>query len=252
MPINLFYIVLFQAVIWAIVRILPNSSQLDKKQWATVAATGLLFGVSMDLALGAFGIFAYLPDGPQASVIEPHNLEIYLLLFNAFISYGIAVATLAMVADSMTVESECSTFWMTAMRIAIFAGILGVIFSPTASFAILFSWGLVIVSSGELLLMLINHAGPLVSMLSQMSYVPFFKLWTFSIMIGASYEIANLFFPFWVWLPNSGISTNLLRLLIILLGYFALFHAITTLWVLFGGKIKNNEMESSHNKSRAW
>lgn len=250
MPINLIYILVFQAFIWGIIRILPNSNPLDRIQWMIVAATAILFGIAMDLVLGAFGIFAYLSEGPYAPPVEPHNLEIYLLLVNAFFSYGIAVATLALVAGSITVNYKRSIFWLFLMGIAAFAGILGIIFSPEASFAVLFSWGLVIVSAGEFFLMLNNRAGPVVMILARQSYFPFFKLWIFSIVVGASYELVNLIFPFWVWLPDSGISQTMLRILMIFFGYFALFHAITTFWILFGERMKNNQMRPSPNKSK--
>lgn len=238
MPINLVYIVLFQAFIWGIIRILPNSNPLGRAQWAIVAATAILFGVAMDLVLGASGIFAYLSEGPFTPPVEPHNLEIYLLLVNAFFSYGIAIATLALVVDSITVSYKRSIFWLFLTGVAVFTGIFGIISSPEASFAVLFSWGLVIVSAGEFLLMLNDRAGPVVMLFVRRSYFPFFKLWIFSIVVGASYELANLVFPFWGWLPDSGLSQTTLRILMIFFGYFALFHAITALWFLSNAKRK--------------
>lgn len=233
MPINLIYILLFQAFIWGLIRILPNSNPLDRFQWMMVAITGLLLGLVMDLVLGAFGVFVYLPDGPFASTVEPHNLEIYLLIVNALFSYGIATATLALVADLITVDYKLSILWLVLMGIVIFTGIMGIIFSPESSIAMLISLGVVIVSAGEFLLMLNDRAGPLVAMLFLKSSIPFFKLWIFSIVVGASYELANLVFPFWIWLPDSGLSQTLLRTIMIFLGYFALFHAITTFWIIF-------------------
>lgn len=236
MPVNLVYIVLFQAFIWSLVRILPNSNPLDRFQWAIVAITGLLLGIIMDLALGAFGAFAYLSEGPFASPVAPHNLEIYLLVVNAFFSYGIAVATLALVTDFITVDYKRSILWLILMIAAVMAGIIGIMFSPKSSLPMLISWGVVIVSAGEFLLMLSDRAGPLIAMLALNYYTSFFKLWIFSIVIGASYELVNLAFPFWIWLPDSGISQSLLRTLVIFFGYFALFHAITTFWVLLNSK----------------
>lgn len=233
MPVNLVYIVLFQAFIWGLVRILPNSNPLDRSQWAIVASIGLFLGIVIDLVLGAFGVFAYLSEGPFAPPVAPHNLEIYLLVVNAFFSYGIAAATLALTANLITIDYKRSILWLILMTAAILAGTIGIIFSPESSIPMLISWGIVIVSAGEFLLMLNDRAGPLVAMAGLRSYTPFIKLWIFSIVIGASYELVNIIFPFWIWLPDSEISQSILRTVMIFFGYFALFHAITVLWVLF-------------------
>lgn len=239
MPINLIFIIVFQAFIWGIVRSLPNSDSLNQKQWMIVAVTGLLLGVSMDLIFGIFGIFRYLPNGPTASAVAPHNLDLYLLLMNAFFSYGIATATLALVFGSLAVNHEKSTtLWLILLGIAIIAGIVGVMFSPERSIALLVSCGLVIVSAGEFILMLNHRGGPLIALLARKSSIPFLKLWIFSVVIGASYELANIFFPFWIWLPNSDFSQTFLRMLMILAGYFALFHPISMIWTLFNPKRK--------------
>lgn len=236
MPRNLIVIILFQAVIWCIVRILPNTSKMDKFQWITVAVMAIIYGISLDLILGNFGIFSYLPDGPEMRPVEPIELEIPLLVINSFASYGLAIATVALAANSFTVKTNRSEFWLIITGITFAIGLVGIIYLPPASIQIMVFLGMVLVSGGELLSVLNGRAGPLIALASGTSSVPFFKLWIFSTLIGVGYEVANYFFPFWIWLPGSDIPAIWLRILIIFFGYFALFHSMTILWVLLDSK----------------
>ena len=193
---------------------------------------GLVYGVSMDILLGMAGIFAYLPAGPESTAVEAINLPIFLLILNAFVSYGLAVATTALIADSVVGENHSPNFpkYFTGAIIAI--GAMGIFFSAPTSFFMMISCGAVLVASGELVLTYTKKCGPLVLLFSEKSALPSLKLWAFSMVIGASYEIANLFFPFWVWLPSAEIPDSWIRILVIVFGYFALFHSIAVIWHL--------------------
>lgn len=244
MPANLIAIACCQAAIWGIVRLLPNAARIDRLQWLKVAGLGTFFGILMDLLLGAAGLFAYLPEGSQTMPVEPKNLPLFLLIFNAFISYGLAVATTALVVKSFIKNSKTPKFWRYATALLMGIGIVGIIFSPPASLAMMISCGIAIVAGGELLLAIDNRGGPLILLFSRQTYLPFLKLWAFSILVGTGYEIANLFFPFWVWLPGSNISGISIRILVIFLGYFALFHPIAILWKFFSSKTKISHLHS--------
>lgn len=238
MPINLILIVLAQIFIWGLIRMVANPTSIDPTQWVIIAIMGTFLGISMDTVLGTFGIFTYLANGVSETPVRPQNLSINLLVFNAFASYGVAFATTALVADSVvsTNTKKKSKSWVWITCLANFIGIAGIILTERASFGMMVSLGIVIISFGEILLILKNQFGPLIALFSQESYLPFLKLWAFSISVGAGYEIANWIFPFWIWLPNSSIPTFWLRILIIFLGYFVLFHAMTTLWALFSSE----------------
>lgn len=242
MPANFTVIAFCQAIIWGIVRILPHTSRLRGWQWARVAVIGTLFGAVLDPLLGAAGLFGYLPQGPGTPAVEAAQLPVYFLFFNAFISYGLVLATTALVSDFFidNKNEQASLVWNIASGFIACFGIAGIILSPTGSLPMMFSCGLVIVTAGELLLGLYGRNGPLVLLCSGTDYRPFLKLWVFSILIGAGYEIANLFFPFWKWLPGTAIPEMWLQLLIITVGYFALIHPLATLWHLFGRRSKDS------------
>ncbi|GEM_PF-807243 len=242
MPVNLLIIACCQAAIWAIVRLLPHTGRIERYQWLKIAVIGTVFGILMDLLLGIAGLFAYLPEGAQAKPVEPKDLPLFLFFINAFLSYGLAVATTALIADSIIERRKSSKFWLFALGILVTLGTLGIFLSSPASLPMMFSCGMTIVAGGEFLLVINNQSGPLVLLFSNVSYLPFLKLWAFSILLGAGYEIANLYFPFWVWLPSSNISEINIRVLVIFLGYVALCHPIAVLWNFFGSKTKNSRL----------
>lgn len=95
----------------------------------------------------------------------------------------------------------------------------------------MFAWGVVIIGCGELIMLLCGIAGPVIALLTG-SAMQLATLWGFSIGIGFIYELANLFFPFWVWLPGSEQSSPGARALVVILGYVALSHPIIVFWAL--------------------
>lgn len=232
MPQNLVIIVLVQSVIFGVIQLLPQTHSISLKQWGKIAIVGLVYGVSMDILLGMAGIFAYLPAGPESTAVEAINLPVFLLILNAFVSYGLAVATTALIADFVVGKNIASKFSNYVIATVFVIGAMGIFFSARTSFFMMMSCGAVLVASGELLLTYTKKCGPLVLLLSEKSALPFLKLWAFSVVIGASYEIVNFFFPFWMWLPSAEIPESRIRILVIVFGYFALFHSITVIWHL--------------------
>jgi hypothetical protein len=78
---------------------------------------------------------------------------------------------------------------------------------------------------GELLLRLLSLKGPLFSLMRGSSG-PFLTLWGLSLAVGAIYQLVNLLFPVWKWhvLDNTSFAEQ--EFLVIVFGYFVLFHTL--------------------------
>ena len=239
MPQNLIIIAFIQAVIFGAVWFLPQTPSISLKHWGKISVVGLLYGIVLDILLGMAGIFAYLPAGPQSMPVEAINLPVFLLILNAFVSYGLAVATTALIADFVVRKDLTSKFSNYILATVFLIGMMGIFFSTPTSFPMMTSCGVVLIASGEILLTFSKKCGPLTLLLSENSTLSFLKLWIFSVIVGACYEIANFFFPFWMWLPSAEIPEFWIRILVILFGYFVLFHSIAVIWHLINAEKAN-------------
>jgi hypothetical protein len=232
-PVNLIVIVIVQAITLALViRLFGRRSRLTLSDWLLAFAIGLSFGILMDAILGTYGIFDYLPHGTSSVPVPPRDLSVPVLLFNALASYGTASATVAAVWPRFLGGRGVSRRWLIVCGAIAFVGELGILLLPAGSVELLFAWGATITALGELVLVVNGKCGPLLALFAARDWRPFGRFWLFSVLVGAVYELVNGLARFWVWLPQSQLNETLLRLLIAVVGYLALFHPILVLFVL--------------------
>lgn len=232
MPTNLLLILGIQAVTCGVVHVIARNSRVGTlHHWLSATWFGFTLGILMDIILGDHGIFAYLPAGEQTPV-RPIELPVATLCFNAVASYGIAVATISVLAEHVTAVKEHPRFVMRATALVTTVGVAAIIVVSTGTLGMMFAWAVVIISCGELFLLTHRLTGPFVALVAGNSMAPLAKLWAFSAAIGIVYELGNWFFPFWVWLPNSYRSPLANSALVAILGYVVLIHPIVVFWAL--------------------
>lgn len=236
MPSNLLIIVAAQALVlllvWPILRRRWGGGDI---RWLRVMAVGLVSGMTLDLVLGTRGVFGYwLPD--VARPVEPGDLPLLMLLFNWFGSYGLAAATLVLVAPGCLGPWRRVTAWNVPLGLGVLAGLAGVLLLPSGHVGTMPAWGAVIVCAGEMVLCRVGRLGPLLALVAASEWRPLARFWAFCLLVGASYEAVNLTVPFWVWLPESALPQVALSALVALVGYVALFHPMLVLCVLVGAR----------------
>lgn len=233
-PANLFVIVVVQGIVCMAVRsIVRTPDHRTLRHWLAAIAFGVVLGLAMDKALGAFALFGYLPSGAAGPVVDPRALSLATLLFNGAFSYGLAVATagvLAGIAPRTNLPSRST--WMSLCAAAVAVGGIGILLLPDGTFPMMFAWGSAVVGLGELVFITAGLVGPIVACLSGVDWRPLATLWAFSVAVGAAYEAVNWIAPFWVWLPQASHARALMSLMMIVLGYLVLFHPIVVYWTL--------------------
>lgn len=232
MPTNLLLIVAVQAAAFAVAALsLRGTSAWQRLDWPVAIGVGVGFGILMDLVLGEHGVFAYLPNADRGAVVSPKELPVLVLLFNSVASYGLASLSVALIAPNLVVSFTRTRDWSIRLATATTLSLFAVLTAPERGLAMLFAWGAVIVSAGELWLYLCGKTGPVLALLAGKDPMPILRLTLFSSVLGVCYELANFFFPFWVWLPGSDITPIRLSSLVALVGYIALFHPMAVLYV---------------------
>jgi hypothetical protein len=232
-PINLVAIVIAQVITLAIImRLFGRRSRLTLSEWQLAIGVGVGVGLLMDTILGMYGVFAYLPQGANAGHVSPRDLPLQVMLFNVLASYGIASATVSSLSDRFLSRYPPSRRWIAVCGAVTLCGELGILMLPLGSIWVLFAWGVIIVSVGEVVLYTDGKAGPFLSLLAARDWRPFGRFWLFCASVGAIYELVNSLLPFWVWLPESQVSSEVVKPLIVVVGYLALFHPLLVLFVL--------------------
>ena len=233
MPGNLIVIVACQAALLIAALVLFRiANQRVGISWLLAGGIGVGFGVFMDAVLGIHGIFAYLPNGPQAPFVRPKDLPLEVLIFNALASYGVAAATVATISARVVTAGTPATSWSSRLTIAPLFGSIAVTLCAPASVPMMVAWGAILIGGGELALYVSGRSGPFLSLLSGSGWKPVVTLWAFSFVIGSIYEVCNTLFPFWIWLPGADVDTFRLKVLISTLGYMALMHPMAVLYIL--------------------
>ncbi|MBA3494022.1 MAG: hypothetical protein H0T87_07890, partial [Gammaproteobacteria bacterium] len=226
-PQHLIYIVLVQFAFFVATKAISRRFGLTTQSNVFLSvAVAVAFGILMDVVLGAYGIFGYTLDGRPETSIEPRQLPLAVLLFNAIASYGLTVATVATVAGMFSLPVAPSRLWKRITAVVLSLGLFGVATSHRASITMMFSWGIVIISGGELLLASGKQTGPFLALFAHVNFAPVLRMWAFSFVVGLFYETANWLFTFWIWLPGSNYATSIIRVLITVAGYVAIIHPI--------------------------
>lgn len=176
---------------------------------------GLLIGLAMDLFLGRQqGVFAYRLDQDLA-----------FLVLNGLCGYGPAVATAWLFPVSLG-ELPRSRSRATAAGAGAGAVIvLGIeALLPLPALASAFLLGGAVLLLGEAVCAALARSGPLVEAMSGKPGAAA-RLWLYSALVGALYELLNWVWPVWQWriLDSSPASQEALM---IVLGYVVLFHPL--------------------------
>ncbi|MCW9060057.1 MAG: hypothetical protein OQL11_14410 [Gammaproteobacteria bacterium] len=244
-PANLLIIVVVQALVLITLLVLSGRFSIEHKiDWKIALGVGVGYGMLMDALLGGVGVFAYLFGEPSSGYTSPNELPIFLLVFNAVASYGLAALSVAVIAPGIIRPLKIHANLPLLVGVVLIFSLCLAIITPAHSLWLMFAWGAVVISFSELLLCHGGKGGPILAFITDRDYRPLLVLIGFSVVVGSIYEIVNIVFPFWVWLPGSSVSLWILTLLVVLLGYFVLFYPMATLYVLISNhqrKLRNNQ-----------
>jgi len=230
--------------------LLALGAALWRREWASFGrimiismVAGTVFGAAYDVILGWKGVFSYagsVGPGPIAEV----GLAPTQLLVNGAVSYGAAFATVfylrPLEPDMVVSHGRLLRLAWAAVTIA---AVTGLCYAKPGSVGPMFYAGVAVLAGGELACLLCGRSGPIVSLLSGQSWRALARIWLISVGMGLAYESANLAFPFWTWLPESGLSHAEVEGLIISLGYFVLLHPMCVFWATCGIQRRQREGE---------
>ncbi len=201
---------------------------LAAKLLVVSAVLGVPIGFLFDVLVGhGAGIFRY------------HIGQAWwFIAVNGFFSYGLALATAALIPELVTSFSNrrlrfialVGTFSGSAILLAV------ALFFPNIAFRA-FVIGGAILLAGEAGLALQHRQGPVAAAVTG-ALKPALSLWVFAISIGLIYESANYFFPVWRW-SIANVPQLITEAVIVLLGYFVLFHLLHLLGRLLFKKLES-------------
>ena len=197
-------------------------------------AAGIVFSAAYDLILGRQGVFVY--GGSMGTNLIPGvGLTPVHLLANGAISYGAAFATVFYLRGPRSdIARPCGRLLHAALIATIALAIAGDCLSPPGSIWLMFCAGIAILGAGELICLLRGRPGPIVPLLTGRDWRPAGRLWLASLLIGSAYELANLVFPFWIWLPRGGLPPMVVECLVVGSGYVVLLHPMVVFWDSMG------------------
>lgn len=180
------------------------------------ALAGIPLGAIFDIGIGRFGdIFHY-------AGLEYSGL---FVLLNAVFSYGTAVATAAVIPVGV-MDDYSGPLRRLALVTASLAFALA-IWLPLDRWppvGAMFLLGALILIATEGLCLALGRKGYLAQLLEG-RWSPVVRIWAFAAATGVIYELANRYYPLWVWVNRSPTPAfNLL--MIVSLGYFVLFYPI--------------------------
>lgn len=193
---------------------------------------GIAIGAFFDVVAGLLHLYTYVRTD---NLILPNlwNLTVPELLINGALSFGLTVATANVILEkqtplTVTTRSKLFALFLTLLNISLFS----LIFAQQGTLLLMILIGIIIVSTGELILLIQKKYGPLGELLTPGLTIRTWRLFIYSISMGMACEIANLFFPFWKWLPESNLPSFGIILIIICFGYAGLLHPMIVFWRL--------------------
>lgn len=194
------------------------------------ASAGLVGGFLFDIIFGTLGVFTYHGTG-QDTLVSGTGLSYKELLYNDILSYGLAVATARyIIPDIVLTKKIIAKKNALLILLGIFSTALTLSFIINFGIVALFVYGVAVISLGELVLALNNQSGLFLSLYMTHKHAHLIRLWSDIVVIAFLYELANYFYPFWVWLPELDYSYEVKEILIIVFGYAMLFHLMITFW----------------------
>jgi hypothetical protein len=204
--------------------------------WLTsvTLAQGAMSALPRRLALGAIaglplGIVFDVIIGNAASVFHYSGMELEgsFLLLNSVLSYGLAVATVLTVNARGLPRSTGRRPWFVLAGAGVATAIgFFLLLQGRSPMVTMFLVGTLVLIASEGAAHAMGRQG-YVQQLASGRWRPIARIWVFSVATGAVYELANHFFPLWVWANKSPtLAGNML--LIVAFGYFVLFVPIFT------------------------
>lgn len=205
---------------------------MNKKDLMLSALFGIIFGFFLDITSGSLHVYTYIRDSILTPA-RPWNLTLLELLVNGALSFGLAVATAkTLMTKSASIEGKkrlkpalLYIFLLLVTTYTMFKVISGTIL-------MMFLLGTWIVSIGELILLSKRIMGPVTELLALRNISTSVSLWWRITLIGIFYELTNILFPFWSWLPGSIVPPSAIEIIVIVAGYYALFHPMLVFWKL--------------------
>lgn len=237
MSYNFWILIFVQCVIFLFLYIRNKGTSRDiTKVLFLSACAGLVGGFVFDILFGSLGVFTYHGLGLESPVSRT-GLSWYELIYNDVFSYGLAVATARYITKDVTLEKKTNV----KKSVTLFLGalvILSILLSLGIDFSLLslFVYGIGVIALGEGVLALNKQSGPLLFLYMNRDYAPMIKLWSDVVVVALLYEVANYFFPFWVWLPSIPFSYLGKEFLITVFGYAMLFHLMIVFWQRLSSK----------------
>jgi hypothetical protein len=185
------------------------------------ASLGIPLGLCFDFIVGRYNtIFGYYPFSPP--------LMFYLL--NGMLSYGLAIASVWIIPQSLVAAHRRGGIMMLALLILVgAAGTL--LFLPDlriSTLVLMFAGGTAILALAEASAIFKNASTPLMEALGGRPRMVL-QLWGISVAMGTIYEIGNWLFPVWRWSPVGGFNFLQQEILLVVCGYFVLIYFMVIL-----------------------
>jgi hypothetical protein len=231
MPYNFWIIIIVQFIIFTSFYFHNRGSMKTLPKVLLLSAiAGLIGGFLFDVIFGTLGLFSYHSSVTKESFYST-GLLLKQLIFNGIFSYGLAVATAKYLTPPLQGSNGSEVKKGTALLLTLVI-LLSLILSFVLDFGIgaLFIYGTGILALGELVLVLNRQEGPLLSLFLTRKYSSFIRLWADIVLVGFLYEVVNMFFPFWTWLPHFDYSHVSIKFLVTVFGYVVLFHPMMVFW----------------------
>lgn len=224
-------IILVQALTYAVLA-WHTKRFLTLRELLVSGVFGVVLGMLFDVIVSALHLYTYVRDD-GLTLSYPWNLTLPELLTNGALSFGLTVAAAKVILEKQTslpdtVRIKLFTLFLTLLNLSLFS----LIFTHKGTLVLMILSGIIIVSTGELMLLIRKKYGPVGELLTRSLLQRTLRLWFYSVLIGAACEVTNLFFPFWQWLPESNLSPFMMIPIITLFGYAALLHPMIVFWRL--------------------
>jgi hypothetical protein len=232
MPTNFYIIIFIQFFVYLHFAWKYEHRFLNKKDLVLSALFGIIFGFLLDITASSLHLYTYIRDS-ILNPARPWNLTLLELIINGALSYGLATATTkTLLTKSVPIEGKKRLKPALLFLLLIVVTTYAMFQVVSGTILMMFLLGTWIVSCGELLLLAKRTMGPVTELITLRNVSTSVSLWWRITLVAIFYELTNMLFPFWSWLPGSLVPQSAIEIIIIVAGYYALLHPSIVFWRL--------------------
>lgn len=237
MPNNFWIIIAVQFLVYILIAKITKQKLLSFRILLVSFLIGIVIGLPFDLISSNLGLYTYLSDTREGAQYA-WNLTPFELIINGFLSFGLAVSTAKFVWKDIPLLLDRKRWGNLVVFFStiVITSLIFCLTLPRNNLPLMFACGFLIVSIGELLLLFFKKHGPIAELLITWDISKVLKSWIMIMTLALFYEITNLFFPFWVWLPGNSYTMFFMTILMVSVGYVGVIHPMIVFWKLYDSK----------------